>query len=167
MSRENRMNQGERNFLQYVAPTIQDKWPGVWISTNGLELDYECGLDFFNVHLGKTTTFSARVWESYPMQHFAIRHYRTSAPDRPLEVSSRLTALTEDKWMTDWTVEGFKYKNHIYVAAIPTRTLWQVVSKNLDDFQDFCCKNETDLVVFRRVPFDMLGPKLLKWTRKF
>lgn len=167
MSRAKRMKQGDTNFLKYVAPAIKPKFPGQWISTNGMKLDYESGLDFINVHLAKTTTFSSRVWESFPMQHFAIRHYRTSAPDRPLEVSSRLEALKQDKWMTDWTVEGFIYRKTVYVAAIPTRTLWTVVDKNLDRLQDFCCHNEDDMVVFRRVPFNLLGPELFKITMKF
>lgn len=167
MSRQKRMKQGDTNFLKYVVPAIKEQFPGVWISTNGMILDYESGLDFIHVHLGKTTTISSRVWESFPMQHFAIRHYRTSAPDRPLEVSSRLEALKHNKWMTDFTIEGFVYRSRVYVAIIPTRHLWQVVDQHLDTLKDFCCSNENDMVIFRRVPFSLLGDDLVKVVMRF
>jgi hypothetical protein len=153
MTRQQRMTYGEKNFLKFCKPMVQDMFPGEWHSCNASTLDTDHGVDFIVVNGAQTTTISARCWMAYPQSHFALRWRRTGAIERHLELDSRLAAFTNGELMSDWTIEGFHYQNRSYVAAVPTKILFEHVHQFYDALPTFQIFNNTDSVYFKRIPF--------------
>lgn len=146
-----RSAKGEQNFTRYIIPRIHTLFPGKWISLNGAPADWEHGVDFIHVHGHQVQTISARVWMSMPHDNFTIRHYRTSAPERPLEYASRMEAYRTGGYMSDWTVEGFVHRTGLHIGAIPTRKLYQHLDRMGDLCPRFMVQNKTDHTIFRKV----------------
>jgi len=153
---KNRILKGEQNFKLYVIPAIKQSFPGTWISTNGLDVDFESGIDWVYIDHGVPYTVASRVWESSPKQHFSIRWKRTGNIDQQLEVESRLKDMRQGKQLPVWTIEAFVFKGWVYVAIIDSLILWKVVREHLDELSDFWVMNESDQTIFKRVPFDRL-----------
>jgi hypothetical protein len=164
MTVQQRMTYGERNFLRYVKPMVQDAFPGTWYSCNGTELDTDHGVDFIIVNGAQVTTIAARCWMAYPQSHFALRWRRTGQIDRHLELDNRLHAFKTGGLMTDWTIEGFHWENRSYVAAIPTKKLFEHVDQFYDCLPTFELFNPNkDSVFFKKVPFIRIHDDVIKF----
>lgn len=153
-----RLTQAEILFQNSVIPHIKECFPGTWFSTEHTPLDYEHGIDYIHVHLHQTTTISARVWQSRPMQHFAIRWKRTGYIEQKLEMDLRLDALAIDGIHSDITIEAFVYQSKVYVAMINTKMLWEHIAQHFDELSCFYVTNPEDRTIFKRVEFDRFHP---------
>tara|TARA_R110002110_G_scaffold332075_3_gene543117 strand:+ start:193 stop:705 length:513 start_codon:yes stop_codon:yes gene_type:complete len=154
MNKEKRISRGENNFKKYIIPTISDHFPGLWQSSNGTEADMKHGIDWYYTDQDRTLSVAARVWESEPKQHFAVRSHRSSNPKNGLEIKSRLKALEVNGPLPTITIEGFIWSKWAYVAIIDSRLLWETVADNLDNLKSFSIpQSEGDKTVFTRIPF--------------
>ena len=163
MKKNKRLAKGERNFKKYIIPAIKEEFPGIWQSTNGTMVDIKYGIDFYYTNKQEALSISARVWECEPKQHFAVRWKKESNPNQELEVASRLKALKNDLPMSNYTIEGFIWKSWIYIAWIDSKILWDCVSINLEDLNQFPVKNiEGGATLFKQVPFSLFNDEQLK-----
>ena len=96
-------------------------------------------------------------------RNFTVRHYRTGAPERPLEYSTRMAAYKSGKYMTDWTVEAFIHKSGIEVGAIPTRKLYWHLDRMGDLCPRFLVQNKNDHTIFRKVSWMEVHEDMVKW----
>lgn len=162
MKKKDRLARGDSNFRKYIIPNLKEEFPGLWQSTNGTIADLKHGIDYYYTDKQNTLSVSARVWTCEPKQHFAIRWKKTSNPDQPLEVASRLKALRNDLPMSNLTIEGFVYRSWIYIAWIDTRVLWEAVSVNMDNLNHFPVKNqEGGFTLFLQVPFSLFPEEVI------
>lgn len=163
MKIEKRITRGENNFKKYIIPTISDLYPGLWQSCNGTLADMKHGIDWYYTDQEQTLSVAARVWESEPKQHFAVRSHRTSNPKKGLEIQSRLKALEVNGPLPSLTIEGFIWSRWAYVAIIDSRLLWESVSINLENLKSFSIpQSEGDRTVFTRVPFSLFPGQITK-----
>ena len=154
---------GENDFIQHVIPMIQDHFPGKWCSLNGAPADWEHGVDFLYIYGHQVQTISARVWNTMSHRNFTVRHYRTGAPERPLEYTTRMTAFKAGRYMTDWTVEAFIHKSGIEVGAIPTRKLFWHLDRMGDLAPRFLVQNQDDHTIFRKVSWIDVHEDMVRW----
>lgn len=166
-NREQRQTKGEKNFEQHALPLVQSLFPGIWCSTNEHSLDYTHGIDYIILNGCQITTIAARIWFSYPQQHFALRWKRTLDIDRKLELDSKLDAYRANEMLPDWTVEAFHWKNSTYIACVETHRLMDVIARHYEDLPRFIISNPEDMVYFKRVPFFGYGlePYIKKITK--
>jgi hypothetical protein len=136
-----RIHRGDFLFTQYIIPVISGVFSGTWYSTNGLPADYLAGVDFIHVEGLKVMTIGARVWQSYPFQHFSLRHSRTGDPRLVLEYHTKLTAYRNGGPLPDYTVEGYIYQDEIYVAMVDTRVMMEVVDRLGNALPTFSIQN--------------------------
>lgn len=159
-----RIQQGDFLFKKFIIPVISSYFPGSFYSTNGLPVDYTAGVDFIHVDGGQVSTLGARVWQSYPFQHFTLRHSRTGDPRLVLEYHRKLEAYRNGGPLPDWTVEGYIHKGLVYVAMTRTRVMMDVVSRYGSSLPTFTIQNPSDQVNFTRVPFHKFPQdSILKW----
>jgi hypothetical protein len=168
MSKSDRMKNGDQNFKKYVIQALREEFPGVWQSTSGTMMDYK-GIDFLYTDKSQNICWSiaARVWNSYPKQHFSARWKRESDPNLKLEAQSRIEELkTLGHVHTHWTLEAFFWESWVYIAQVDSQLLWETYRRNEDDLTIFPCQNSSDRVFFKRIPWDMLPNGAVKTYTK-
>lgn len=157
---------GHKIFRDIVIPVlVANGWPTNWQDQLGTDADLTGGVDYV---LEDGTTIAARVWNSYPQQHFSLRWYNTRTPDIPCELPKMLARLDGGQPLPDRVVEAFIFKNRVYVAIIDGQTLWQKVKQRHPYLGQFPVANSRgDYAIFCRASFDLFpGDAITKYKAK-
>lgn len=157
MSTQKRLQESDRLWLNYVVPTVRDRFPGQWCTEIGTEKDLKHGIDYTYTEGDKVLTVSARLWKSRPCQHFALRWKRTLYPEMGLEIHSRLLAIETGGEISDLTMEGFLYNNKLWLAIIPTLKLYTAIDGIVPFLSEFTVENTCaeDKTIFKRAPWTL------------
>lgn len=152
--KEQNIPRGHKMFRDHVIPVlVANGWPATWQDQLGTDADLTGGVDYI---LEDGTTVAARVWNSYPQRHFALRWYNTRTPDILCELPKMLARLNAGQSLPDRVVEAFIYKQRVFIAIIDGQTLWQAVNKHHPYLPQFTvANNRGDFAIFCRASFDL------------
>ena len=157
MKKDQRFTYSDQNFKKYVLPILQIKYPGHWISTIKLEIDYKNCIDWIYAPIdGPPIFFATRVWMSKPYKNHCVRWRKSTNKDLSLEVGIMLRNIEENRLIPDYTVESWVHNQYIYIAISDTRKLWNYIKQNINNLPTIKIKNPAGYTEFLRVDFHRL-----------